>query len=119
MDYDFKLELAKSIKNCFDNLLKSQQYISKYSIKEMEKVDKLFDKQKITKMQHIQMCEKIKNADKYFLQEQLSLLNDYIFTKQQLTQKHYIFDEIKEKEFDKTLVLILQNTQIIINTFIL
>ena len=121
LDYNFKLDLAKSLKNCFEKFYNSGQYYTKTSIQEMEQIDKLLNDKKITCDEHKKMCEDIKITDQKYIRELICLLSGYISfaNRTDFNEANYDMDEIikENTEYNKILNMVLRETAKIVVNF--
>ena len=122
MYYDFKFELAKKLEECLMNLLYSNQYVTIKTIRRMEKVDLLYDQQKISKDEHTKLCEKLKNNDHNKIKSLIKQLDAYISYKTNpiLTERYYFFSEISKmrNRSDEMFIDIINKTALVVKILI-
>lgn len=122
MYYDFKFELSKKLEECLMNLLYSNQYVTIKTIRRMEKVDLLYDQQKISKNEHINLCEKLKNNDHNKIKSLIKQLDAYISYKTNpiLTERYYFLSEISKMRnmYDEMFIDILNKTALVVKILI-
>ena len=121
LDYNFKLDIAKSLKNCLEKFYDSRQYYTKTSIQEMEQIDELLDDKKITCDEHKKMCEDIKITDQKYIRELICLLSGYISfaNRKDFNEANYdMYEVIKENaEYNKILNMVIRETAKIVENF--
>ena len=86
--YDFKFELAKSLKKCIDDLFNSGQYFTKASLQKMENIDKTCK----------ELGCKQEKCETFKLPKENSIRNLISFRKKMTTNKKFPrkFEQIKK-----------------------